>query len=316
MTMRKVFVGAMAALVLLVSLAPAAFAQDPNRLSQLKISVWPEYDSPTVLVMLDGTLADKTNLPRSVSVLIPSNVNLTVTTWENTDGTLAPEQANQSTDAGDGFTRVTFTVSQPNYHVEYYHDLLKGSPDKTMDFQYKSSAPVDQALLEIQQPLKATNFVLTPTTSTTHTDSSGFKYYSYQFNNVTTNQVLTTQAKYTKSDPNPSFQPTPASQVASAPASAPATPNSASSSNDNLLLLVGLVSLGLIAILGFFIYQQRARATQPAASRKMSPRQFQQQRRRAKGTEGASAFCTKCGNPLGSDDNFCPKCGAQRRAEQ
>jgi len=313
MTMRKILVGAMAALVWLGALAPAAFAQDPNRLSQLKISVWPEYDTPTVLVMLDGTFADKTNLPRSVSVLIPSSANLTVTTWENTDGTMAPEQANQSADAGDGFNRVTFTVTQPNYHVEYYHDLLKGSPDKTMDFTYKSSAPVDQVSLEVQQPLKATNFVLTPTTSTTHTDSGGFKYYSYQFNNVATNQVITTQAKYTKTDLSPSFQPTPALPAASAPAPAPSTV-AAPSSNDNLFLLAGLVTLGLIVILGFFIFQQRSRATEQVTAPKMSPRQFQQQRRHAKALAGATIFCTKCGNPLGADDNFCSKCGAPRRA--
>ncbi|MBI5034663.1 MAG: zinc ribbon domain-containing protein [Chloroflexi bacterium] len=311
--MRKILVGAMAALLLIVSLAPAAFAQDANRLSQLKISIWPEYDTPTVLVLLDGTLADKTNLPRSVSLLIPSNANLTVTTWENADGSLAPEQPNQSVDAGDGFTRVTFTINQPNYHVEYYHDLLKGAPDKSMDWQFKSATPVDQVLLEVQQPLKATNFVLTPTTSTTRTDASGFKYYSYQFANVTTGQVLTTQAKYTKSDPNPSFQAPPSSQLPSSSASAPTTTSTASSSNDNLLLLAGLVGLGLIVILGIFVYQQRSRAVEELTANKMSPRQFQRQRRRARGTEGATVFCTKCGNPLGPDDNFCPKCGAQRR---
>ncbi len=313
MTMRKALVGAMAALVWLVSLAPAAFAQDPNRLSQLKISVWPEYDTPTVLVLLDGTLADQTNLPRSVSVLIPSSANLTVTTWQNTDGSYAPEQPNQSTDAGDGFTRVTFTVNQPNYRVEYYHDLLKGSPDKSMDFQFKAAVPIDQVLLEVQQPLKATNFVLTPTTSTTRTDTSGFKYYSYQFANVTTGQLLTIQAKYTKTDPSPSFQPVATPQPQTAPTSAPAATTATPAVGDNLLLLVGLVALGLIAILGFFIYQRRASEAEQATAQRMSPRQFQRQRRRARGTDSASVFCTKCGNPLGLDDNFCPKCGAQRR---
>ena len=73
MTTRRIFMGAMmlCALWAMLAAAPRAFAQDPNRLSQLKISVWPEYDQPAVLVMLDGTLADVTNLPRQVAVLIP-----------------------------------------------------------------------------------------------------------------------------------------------------------------------------------------------------------------------------------------------------
>jgi hypothetical protein len=311
MTMRKIFFGAMAALVILLSLAPVALAQDPNRLSQLKISVWPEYDTPSVLVLLDGTLADKTNLPRQVAVFIPAAAKLTVTTWENADSTLAPEQPNQSTDAGDGYVRVTFTISQPIYHVEYYQDLLKGSPDKTLDFAYKAAAPADQALLEIQQPVKATNFAVTPTTTTTRTGADGFKYYSYQFSNVTTGQIVTAQAKYTKTDPSPSIQATAPAQVQATPVPV-ATP--ASSLPDNLLLLAGLVALGLVAILGIFLYQRRAGALEQAAAQKMSPREFQRQRRRARGTENASVFCTKCGSPLGPDDNFCPKCGAKRRA--
>jgi hypothetical protein len=309
--MRKIFMGALVALVWLVTLAPGALAQDPNRLSQLKISVWPEYDTSTVLVLLDGTLADKTNLPRQVSVLIPSAAKLNVTTWQNADGSLAPEQPNQAADDGDGYLRVTFTTSQPTYRVEYYHDLLKGSPDKSFDFALKLAASADQATLEIQQPLKATNFAVTPPTSNTRTDSESFKYFSYPFSNVTVGQIISAQAKYNKTDLSPSIQ-------ATAPAQLPTTPASAStpspSSNDSLLLLVGLVSLGLIALLGFFIYQQRSRAAEPATAQKMSSRQFQRQRRRARGTDSASLFCTKCGNPLGPADNFCPKCGAKRRA--
>ena len=312
MTKRKTIFGAMIALVWLMALAPAALAQDTNRLSQLKISVWPEYDTSTVLVLLDGTLADKTNLPRQVSVLIPSAAKLTVTTFQNADGTLAPEQPNQTADDGGGYSRVTFTINQPNYRVEYYHDLLKGAPDKSLDFALKLAVPSDQVTLEIQQPLKASNFVLTPPTTTSRTDTDGFKYYSYQLLNVTAGQVVAAQAKYTKTDPSPSIQAAaPSAPATSAPA-ASSTP--IPSSNDSILLLAGLVSLGLVGILGFFLYQRRARDAAETTAQKMSPRQFQRQRKRARGTENASVFCTKCGSPMDIDDNFCPKCGVKRRA--
>ena len=98
--------------------APRAQADYPTRLSQLSISVWPEYDTPTVLVILDGKFADTSNASRQVSVLIPSKAKLHVATYANADGTLAKEQTTQSTDIGDGYTRVTFTVPAANFRLE------------------------------------------------------------------------------------------------------------------------------------------------------------------------------------------------------
>jgi hypothetical protein len=283
---------------------PRVLADDPNRLTQLRISVWPEHDKPSVLVMIDGTLADKTNLPREVSVLIPANASLLVTTWMNPDGNFEQEQPSQSKDLGDGYVRVSLTTAQPNYHVEYYHDLLKGAPDKTMDFVFKAPAPADQVTLEFQQPLKTSNFSVTPATQSSRSDSDGFKYFSSQYSNITAGQTITAQVKYTKTDPNPSVLPTPASSLATS-----STPTSTASAT---FLLVALVVMGLAAVLGFFAWQQRARE-EPLAT-KMTPRQYRRNKRRARpAVSSASVFCTQCGRALGPEDNFCPKCGTKRR---
>lgn len=309
MMLRKTIFGVMLALIFLSALTPPVFAQDPNRLAQLKISVWPEYDTSTVLVLIDGTLADQSNLPRQVSVLVPASAELFVTTWENPDGSLAPEQSSKATDLGDGYRRVTFTITQPKYRVEYYHDILRGSPDKTMDFAFKAIAPADRATLEIQQPRQATNFAVTPATQNTRQGADGFKYFVSDFANVTAGQAISAQVKYTKTDPNPSVQPP------AAPSAQPATaPVPAADSTSSLLLLVGLVVLGLAAVLGYFLLQQRSREAEQVAA-KMSPRQFQRNRRRAKPAASGTlrVFCTQCGSTLGPDDNFCPTCGAKRR---
>ncbi len=306
MLLRKIIFGVTIALaVLTFGLPPRALAQTPDRLASLKISVWPEFDKPTVLVILDGALADASNLPRPISILIPATAELTVATWMNTDGTFAPEQPTQQTKQDDGYTRVTFTTAQPKFRVEYYHDLLHGAPDKTLDFAFKSLGAIDAATLEIQQPLKATNFAVTPATPTTRTDSDGFKYFSYAFSNLAAGQTITAQAKYTKTDPNPSAQSAP--PAASAPVAAP-TPTT---SND-LFLLIALVALGITAILGFFLLQQRAQDRGVVANAGSSKRRRDKRRG---GAATAAVFCTQCGRALGPEDNFCPKCGAPRRAQ-
>ncbi len=294
------------ALALVFSLsAPRALADDPSRLSQLSISVWPEYDTSTVLVILDGKFADTSTSSRQVSVLIPSKAKLHVATYANADGTLAKEQATQPSDLGDGYARVTFSVPAANFWLEYYDDALQGNPDKTLDFSLKAPAPADQVTLEVQQPLKATNFTISPAAPNTRSES-GFTYFDTSFANVPAGQVLSAQIKYIKTDPNPSVSP------AVAPASVPASPVATTSSSwGNTFLIVAIVVLGLTAVLGFFmLQQQRSRHLAPVATNSRNGR------RGARGAQHASlggVFCTQCGRPLGRDDNFCPRCGAKRK---
>ena len=308
MKLRRIFWGVTIALaVLTFALPPRTFAQTPDRLTSLKISIWPEFDKPTVLVLLDGVLADASNLPRQISVFIPANGQLTVATWANPDGSFAPEQPPQQTKQDDGYTRVTFTTAQPTFRVEYYHDLLRGAPDKTMDFAFKSIGAIDAVSLEIQQPLKATNFAVTPAMQTTRTDADGFKYFSYAFTNIAAGQTISVQAKYTKTDPNPSVQNAPQPTPALVPAAAPTTNDS-----NNLFLLIALVALGVTAILGFFLLQQRSQDRRPVAN--VGSRKPRRDKRRG-GAATATVFCTQCGRTLGPEDNFCPKCGTPRRVQ-
>lgn len=305
MIMRRIFFCAVTMLALFLVLAvPRAMADDPNRLSQLRVEVWPEYDRPTVLVMYDGTLADATGLPRQVSVLVPTSATGIIPTFENADGTLAAEQPFTSVKQADGFTLISYSVKTANYHIEYYDDLVRGGPDKTMDFVFKSPAPADQVTLEIQQPSAATNFVVTPAPKSTRTES-GFTYSVYNFTNVTSGQALTAQAKYYKADQHPSVLPTSAPDAV--PATAPAV--SSASTSSTVFIVIALVLLLGVALLGFYIFQQRYRTPSPALSPSRQPRV----RKRAGSGKAASAFCTQCAATLGPEDNFCPKCGAKRR---
>ncbi len=299
MKWHRIFSSVMMALIFCALILPRASAQTPERFASLKISIWPEYDQPSVLVMFDGVLADASNLPRAVSILIPADAQLFVTTWQNPDGSLAPEQPAQQTRQDDGYTRVTFTIAQPKFRVEYYHAALRGAPDKTFDFAYKSIGAVDAVRLEIQQPLKASNFAVTPATSTTRTDADGFHYALQTYSNIAAGQIITSQVKYTKTDPHPSIiQP----QAAPAPR--------VTDEGSNWFLLIALVTLGTVGVLGGFWWWQR-RAEMPTALSASSARRRRGGKRRAVKT--VSAFCTQCGRALGDDDNFCPACGTKRR---
>ncbi len=308
MNKRRILLGAMLlALWVAFAGAPRAFAQDPSRISELKISVWPEYDTPSVLVILDGTLADAANLPREISILIPPNASLLAATWRNAAGTPAPEEPTKQTKLENGYTRVTYTVRTAQIYLEYYDDLLRGSPDKSMDFSFQAPAPIDQATLEVQQPLKATNFSIDPPAKTTRDGTDGFKYYTLQFSSLSAGQIISAQVKYTKADPNPSVLP-PLPSITPIPA--PAADASPSLWN-NIFILVALVLLGLVAVLGFFLIQQRSR--EPASTRTAERGRSRRGGERVRAASQVAAYCTQCGHGLGPEDLFCPRCGTKRR---
>ena len=123
-------------LVVLCVLSLAAFAapltalaQSPDRITQLDISVWPEFDDPRVLVQLDGTLAAQDGYPRELVFYMPATGQLLATAYKDEQQQFLNTEPATVTDAGNGLKRIAFKVPKSNFHVEYYDDAIKGSSD-------------------------------------------------------------------------------------------------------------------------------------------------------------------------------------------
>ncbi len=284
------------------SIAPVALADDNDRLANLTIEVWPEYDKPLVLVQYDGEVAVKENLPRDISFFIPASADLAATAYLDANGDyLNIPDAPTIQDAGDGFKRVTFKLPVPHFHLEYYYNPLQGSPDKTMDFVYKAAQSAENVELGIQQPLKAENFKTDPATQVQTTDPHNFTYHIFSYPSLNAGQVERIHVSYTKTDPNPSIANLPK------PASAPTNAESALSNSPPSLPAVLIAgSVALMALGGFAWWSRRRNELETAPARADTSRR----RKRGQGTTG---FCVECGRALQADDIFCPRCGTRRR---
>lgn len=284
--------------------APAVLADSNDRLANLQINVWPEYDDARVLVMYDGEVGDATNLPQEISVLIPSTASLSATAYVDPSGSfINVPDAPTTQDAGDGFTRVTVKLPAPKFHLEYYYNPLQGSPDKTMEFVYKAAQPTGNVQIEIQQPLKADKFATDPATPVKTTDAHNFTFYVFNYASLDAGQEQRVKIRYTKTDPNPSVASIPT------PASAPAAAAVASPSSSIMSLLPPVliaVALALAALGGFALWSRGRNAMEP------EPAPVEPQRRSRRG--GSTGFCVQCGRALAADDNFCPRCGTKRRS--
>ena len=290
---------------------PNAMAESSDRLANLQINVWPEYDDARVLVMYDGEVADTTNLPRDVSLFIPSSASLNATAYVDASGSYITIPDTPATlNTGDGFTRVTIKLPAPKFHLEYYYSPLQGSPDKTMDFVYKAAQPAQNVQLDVQQPLKADKFTTDPATQVKTTDAHNFTFYVFSYASLDAGQTEQIKVSYTKTDPNPSIASIPK------PASAQANTQPASAQTDTQLALPGgsllpsvliASALALVALGGFAWWSRGRNAMEP------EPAQGDGGRRRER-HQRPTGFCVQCGRALNADDIFCPRCGTKRRS--
>ena len=291
-----------------------AFAEEP-RIKNLNVTVWPEYDDPRVLVQYEGEF-EGLSLPQKVSFLVPQGTPISSACAINPNGQHTSETW-ENKDVEGGFTQVTFQLTQPKVHVEYYYNPLQGSPNKSMAYSYKTLYPVDTLNLEVQQPLKATEFAVTPATSEVSNDKDGFKYYHYRFSKVPVGGTSSFQVSYTKPDNTPSVKP-----------SSGGTSVSQAGGDTNtaviLAIVVGAVVLGGGAYYAVNrkpqrrygtgrgnLYPSVAAPSVAAASRGSSA---PVNPRRGKGASASrAAFCRQCGTAIQGGDNFCPKCGQRVR---
>ncbi len=289
--------------------APPSFAQsaaqDAGRLTSMSIEVRPEFDQPNVLVIYYGELAAKDNLPQDVSVLLPKDAQLSATAYVNSTQDLINTDPATTKDTGDGYTNVTFKVPTTQFQVEFYYNPLQGSPDKTMDFVYKSEQAADQVQLQIQEPLKAENFTTVPASIVQTSSAHNFKYHVFDYSSVTAGQVINIHVSYRKTDPNPSMQ------YITPPTGSDTTSSSAASILPTTLVpavLAVAFGLSLLALAGFAMWRRRQNDLAPLEIEAPAAR-----RRSRKSSGPVAGFCSQCGRAITADDNFCPRCGTPRR---
>jgi len=320
-----IVIGLLAGVGLVASPTMAASEQTPT-IKIMRLSVWPEYDDPRVLVIYQGEFNDAASFPQKVQFPAPmgSEINQVCALKQPGDEHLC--QLYDTLTGEDNMLGISYTLPIPTYFLEYYWDGIKGSPDKSFSFKYVAPYAIDTLMIDVQQPKKATDFKLAQTYSSATTDSQGLRYYNYTFNKVEPGQVITIDATYNKPDNKPSVD---KKQGAG---------GGAGSVNTTALLGIGAAAIAVFVI-GFVAFKRkparvpvrtaqarRAEAMRRAEARRpVAPEPSRQQRPAAppvtQAKQGAApqqapaggSFCSKCGSRLESGDMFCNACGAKAR---
>lgn len=184
----------------------------PFKISNLEISVMPEYDTSDVLVLYAINYVNTSGQPFNGEMRFPVPKGTTNNIVKETSTTNESHLAVRVEDKGD-YAEFVWKPAQPiqpnaNYpvHLEYYYNPLPGTGNKSFDYQFRATLPVDQAKVNVYQPLKASNFKMEPTGQLLGQDNQGFQIYGLNSSNLKSEDKVNLKISYTKDDPNPSVQ--------------------------------------------------------------------------------------------------------------
>lgn len=288
-------------------IAPPAMGESDETLTikTMRVSLWPEYDDPRVLVMYQGEFYNEAIFPQPVAFPVPlgSEMNQVCALQPPDNSHLC--QLYETLTESDSLS-ISYTLPIPTYYLEYYWDGITGQPEKSFAFQYVSPYAIDTLEIEVQQPLKATGFELVPQYASATSDSQGLKYFHYVFKDVKPGQVINIDASYFKSDDRPSVS---GSQI-----------GGAGGSNSYIWIGIGAAIVVVVAA-GFILFTRKS-----AVSRTQSRRaaRIEANRSGARTTQRPAApgpslpapgtevlFCSHCGTKLAVEAAFCQLCGAK-----
>lgn len=278
-------------------------AQEPrcSSIQRLRIQVMPEFDDPRVLVIAQGRLAvADTDLPLPVTFRVPKEAQINqMAAMDMMTGATKSKSFETQADPDDSrWSLVTFTLDNAHFFYEYYFDPLVGETDKTFAFSFSSVQPVDDLLLEIQQPFAATDFALAPSpVATRHDETFGFTYHQFDIDALAAGEETLVEVSYTKTDAAPSVsrEQLMSMQMGSPRPDMPPVAEAGQTSGNApgwVFVLLGGVA---IAVGGGFAWHH-TRSDQGPMLLDMDVERSQ--------------FCTRCGTPLKIEADFCHICGA------
>lgn len=150
-------------LLLLLMLSPSkGIAQSEARLESLKISLWPEYDRPGVLVLYEARLSLETALPAVIRLPLPDMVEAphAVAAWYP-DGQLDDSVEWHVVQEG---AQAFLDIETPTtgVWVEFYSALDVQEANRSFDFLIPGGVEIGDLNVEVMHPVGASEMKITP----------------------------------------------------------------------------------------------------------------------------------------------------------
>jgi hypothetical protein len=275
--------------------------EEANRLEQLVVDLWPDFDQPSVLVLLTGRLPDNTPLPATVTVPVPENGTLHAVAVISSD--------NQMFEVPYTFEdgHLQLTIDEPRFRVEYYQPYEADNLSRRFTFNWQSDLVVDDLNVSLQQPAQATSLTTTPTAEAVGQGGDGLTYHDFVAA-LTAGETFQLDVQYEMGSNALTASATSVPATIPAPA---ATGDSATGRTMNWPLFLG--GAGVLLVVLALIWQIWGNQAPARPPRKPPVRREGTVRRAPARASGSARFCHNCGAEAASGDRFCRECGTELR---
>jgi hypothetical protein len=293
----------------LLVLTPFVQAQTAVTFESVQVQLWPEYDRPEMLVILNLELAADQTLPVEVSLPMPASAGspLAVAVLEGSQ--LVTREFSLETE-GDQ-TLVTILADSPVIRLEYYDPALSQQDQpRTYEFSWTSPYEVREFIVSVKQPVNASRMQITPLLGAGLQDEfDGLTTYNGSLGPVAPDREVSIALTYEKTD-----------TTLAVDAFTPQTDGSPASSDVATIGGAGLpdwawvmIAIGGAVLIGGVVYLYRINSV-PASSRYRSKKKRATTGQSPAASAGkAGVFCHNCGKQSQAGDKFCRECGTRLR---
>ena len=139
------------------------------------MSIWPEYDDRSVLAIYDGKLDGASSFPLKTSFLVPKGAVINDACSLSVEGQHFC-QLYKTIDRG-AFAEVRLLLPYPNFYLSFHTPQVDtGAERREFDYTIKASHVIKTMNVDIQQPLRATEFTISPpgNAATSQAESKAF----------------------------------------------------------------------------------------------------------------------------------------------
>jgi hypothetical protein len=306
--------------LLVFSLALAAAvpsqAQAEPSFSTMRVSLWPEFDRPDLLVIYRFTLSNTTPLPATLTLRIPaSGAEVHAVAVGASEDRVGDVPYNRVVDGE--WAEISFIASMPSVQFEYYDsNLRREDTARSISYTWPGGYAVETMIVEVQEPLRATEMVISPSLGTRQLRADGLAYYTADLGAITSSQTFNISLEYQKNNDQLS-----AEQLVVQP-SQPITSTASGGpvNGSNLVVVLGFLGLALIIGGGIWYWQSGTRGDDPAdrprrRRKKTGEAKITPQEKFSTRETEAGVYCHQCGKRAAAGDRFCRSCGNRLRAE-
>ncbi len=277
--------------------------------TEVQVSIWPEYDKPSVLVMYNIYLPKGTSLPAQLRIPIPARAGApNAVAYINPNGNFTNAEYTYS--AGQQWETIELNALHPAVHIEYYDPALaKNGKHRSFVYEWPGGFSVDSFKVIVQQPKGAENMSISPKIGEGTPADDGFIYYHADMGALKPGDKFTVKIEYDKETDSLSIT------SAAPPTQALAKPIKGETTFRRILPWLAII-LGLLFVVGgAVVYWNLRRApAAPAPPRRRGRKQpLPPEARSADAEQGVVNYCPVCGARVQPGDRFCRVCGAKLR---